>query len=499
SEEATATCPPDLAFDLAAVTQLPFGLTSVDDPDLLYFLQYYATEGRRRMSNWLARAGRYDEAVGAAIAAEGGPRELLWVAAVESNFEATARSRAGAVGMFQFMPQTGRSRGLRIDSVVDERRDPVLAARAAAHYLHDLDAALGSWPLALAAYNAGHGHVRSGIRDASATDFWELDDYGEIYGSARRYALRVMTIAIIDANRAAFDFDSVVPDDPWRFDVVDVAPNVRLSVLGQAVDLTATELQALNPSLVALRTPSDVESYPLRIPAGSTAAFVDSYDRLRARYGDTHRTATLRFGETVDDLAARFGVPARVIRAVNGLDPGVLVPYGSELVVPGDTPPRAEQPAGGRTVVVPRTRFAFADRVRLFYETNVGDTIADISRNFNVDPDHVCAWNDLDPDANLLDGMTLQLFVAPDFDTSTSVVLDESTVTAVPLGSEAWVAMQAAAQESAPQRRTYRVRRGDTPSAIATRFGIRVSDLARWNDLGDDLTIFAGELLVVGR
>lgn len=494
---APASVPPSLSFDVTAIRDLPFGLTRVDDPALLSFLEFYATEGRARMTSWLARAGRYRALIEPVLIEADLPPELFWVVAIESNFDPAATSRVGAAGLWQFMRATGRQYGLQVDRTLDERRDPLKATRAAADYFKDLYETFGSWPLALAAYNAGHGHVRGELREGNATDFWELEHYQAVFSSARRYALRAITVAIVDRNRAVFGYDAVVPHDPWRFDTVDAPPNTRLSLLAEAVDMSAAELLELNPSLVGHRTPDTGQPWPLRIPADTAERFVERYDRLAARYGNEHTEVVLRFGETIGDVAAEFGLPERVVRSINGIAYDAPSPYGATVLVPGTRGRSEPAPDEVRRVIVPQTRFAYADRVRVFYRTRSGDSLNAVAEHFEVDPFHVAAWNDIDPNAALISGLTLQLFIAPDFDLSGSVVLFEDDVQVLALGSPEWHAAQADAQEQ--RTRHHVVRPGDTVMGLASRYGVRSAEIVRWNDLGEEAMIFVGQRLVVGR
>lgn len=501
TERTEPSIPSALSFDADAITRLPFDLERIDDPNLLYFLEFYATEGRSRMVHWLTAGGRYRGLIEPILEAEGVPTELLWVVAVESDFDVFAESSASAVGMWQFRPRTARSYGLTIERDLDERQCPERSTEAAARYYRDLYDMFGSWMLAFAGYNAGHGHVRGEVRDANATDFWEMDESETLYSNARRYAMRILTIAIVDQNRAAFGLDELVDPEPWTFDVVEVPGNVRLSLLGEAVEMSADEIRALNPELTGLRTPSDRESWRLRIPAGSEESFVGSYDRLSARYGEEHEVIRLRFGETVEDVAERYGLPGRVLRSINGIEYGAASPYLSEVMVPTRRrDPLETPPPPPAHVLVPEPRFEFADRRAIFYETRAGDDLGRISAHFHVPIEHVAAWNDLEPTAALVSGLTLQLFVDPALDLSETIFWDASEVTAVHMNSPAHEALVAALEaEAESRRRTYTVRSGDTVMEIAARFGVRSRDIVRWNDLGESAMIIVGQTLVVGR
>ncbi len=497
--------PTDLSFDISAITDLPFDLQRVDHPVLLEFLEYYATEGRGRATRWLSSSGRYRDAILAEIEAQEAPIDLIWVAAIESGFDDEAVSHAGAVGMWQFMERTAVGRGMRIDRWVDERRDPAIATRYAVAYLVDRYERFGSWPIALAAYNAGAGHVRGELREHNVTDFWVMDRYGCLYSDARRYALRIITIAIIARNPAAFGMEGVVADPGRTWDEVEVDGGLRLSLVAEAVGSDVDELQALNPALRRPQTPPDVERWTLRIPAGTRDTFVRRFDDLESRYGGEHELVTLRFGETVAAVAERTGISERVLRAINDLGRYERAAYGTDLIVPleGRDPPRRDnddEDAEPPVIVLPQTRFAFADRRRVFYEVNTGDTPAEIAEHFGVGLYELAAWNDIDPRAALWSGMVLQVWVAPDADLADSVVLTDDDVRAVALNSPEYEALQAeSVQAQQRRRRTHTVGAGDTVIRIARRYGVRTSDIIRWNDLDDDGMIVIGQDLVVGR
>ena len=478
----------------------PLGLARIDDPAMRGFLDFYATEGLRRASGWRARAGRYRAWLEAELVARGAPPELVWVVAIESAFDPTAVSRAGAAGMWQLMPRTARALGLRVDATVDERFDPERSTDAAIDYLLSLHDRFRSWPVALAAYNAGQGHARSELRAYAVTDFWEMDDYGALYGDARRYALRVITFALIDQDPSRFGLDGVIADAPILWDTVTVAGGVRLSLIAQAAETDLDEIQALNPSLLRLTTPGDDEAYEVRIPVGKRDAFIENYDRLARAHGARHVEVTLRFGETVEDVAGRHGISARLLRAINGLERRDPSPYGATILVPARY---AERDAGSErtptTVITPATRFAYADRLHVFYVVNRQDRFEEVAAHFGVDRFQLAAWNDLDPRAALPEDVILQLWVDPARDWSDTVLWTASEVTALALGSPEWEAWEAARAAAPARQRTHTIRTGDTLIGIAERYGVRVSDLLRWNGLDDAGRIYAGQELRVSR
>jgi len=495
--------PVSLSFDPSAIVNLPLDLDHVYYPALLEFLEFYHTEGRNRAMRWRARSGRYQDMIYEIADELGAPRELIWVAAIESSFTPDVRSRAGALGMWQFMTRTAHGRGFRIDRYVDERLDPVISTRFGLEYLMSRYERFGTWPLALAAYNAGSGHVRGELRSNNINDFWVMDRYSCLYPGARRYAVRVFALAIIDLNPEVFGFDAVVYDEPWTYDVVDVPGGVRLALLGDAVGLSLSEMRALNPSLRNNQTPPG-ETFPLRIPYGSTSSFVESYDRLARRYGSSHELVRLRFGESLGQLAVQNGIPERVLRAINGLERFDRSPYGAELIVPTEGRRSQDDPRRDPGVILlPETRFSYPDRRQIFYAVHTGDTAVEIATHFGVSVHDLAAWNDIDPRAALWDDMVLQLFIDPDRSLDDSLVWRADEVLAFALGSPEHVAhldaQVAEARTTRARQRTHTVRRGETVIGIARRYGVRPSDLMRWNSLGDDAMIIVGQRLVVSR
>ena len=141
------------------------------DAQVLRYLDYFKNDpkGRSVMSNWLRRAGRYRDVFDKVLARHGLPRDLFYLAMIESGFESAARSRVGAGGVWQFMPGAARAYGLEVSYWIDGRRDPERAADAAARYLKDLYVRFGSWYLVFAAYNAGYGAVLRSITASCVT------------------------------------------------------------------------------------------------------------------------------------------------------------------------------------------------------------------------------------------------------------------------------------------------------------------------------------------
>mgnify|MGYP006189602111 CR=1 FL=1 len=169
-----------------------FGLTVHDEPSVRAYLDFFDGRGKPILAKWLSRMGRYETLIEHVLEEEGLPGDLIYVAMIESGFSPYATSPAAAAGVWQFIPTTATDMGLRVDRWVDERRDPVKATHAAARYLKLLYSRFESWPLALAAYNAGAGLMRSEIEKHNSNNYWRIQSNRGMYDETRRYVPKII-------------------------------------------------------------------------------------------------------------------------------------------------------------------------------------------------------------------------------------------------------------------------------------------------------------------
>lgn len=167
------------------------------------------TKGRKTVLQSYARRKKYERVLRAIFKEHGVPADMIALGLVESNYKPGARSHAGATGMWQFMKTTGRSYGLKINSRIDQRRDPVLSTIAAAHHLRDLYVEFNDWSLAMAAYNAGAGRVRRAIKKGRTRNFWTLARRGLLPRETRKYVPKIMAVMHIHNNPGAYGFPEI--------------------------------------------------------------------------------------------------------------------------------------------------------------------------------------------------------------------------------------------------------------------------------------------------
>jgi len=493
------------------------------DPQVLRYLDYFRGDpkGRAVMAGWLRRAGRYRAMFEKTLDRYGLPRDLIYVAMVESGFDFTSRSRTGAGGIWQFMPSAARMYGLEISYWVDGRRDPERSADAAARYLKDLYVRFGNWPLVFAAYNAGYGAVLTSIARYNTNDYWELCRHESgLPWESSIYVPKIIAAAIVGHNLEAFGFADLTPDAPYVFDRVDAPAGTTFAAIARAAGTRPEVVASLNSQLLRERTPPDRSPIAVRIPVGTGAAFAEAFEHARGS-GDRVDTVVLRFGETIDEVARARGLSPRELRKLNGVKDSGELRAGVTIVVPKrtiiaknekTTDKNGEKADSGEKgdregdsadtsdddqviVAVPDRIFSYEGRERIFYRTRDGDSIDEIAETFAVLPDDLIEWNNLDPTAKLQPKLILQVYVRKDFDPLGVLLVDSSKVRVVTLGSEEFLELETARRGK--KRVSYTARTGDTLAKVGRRYGLTAGDLARINRFSYNTELHEGQKIVV--
>ncbi len=224
---------------------------------------------------WLKRSGRYQEMIEGELRGRRLPEDLIWVAMIESGFDARAKSPAGAVGLWQFMPATGAVYGLARNAFMDQRKNPRMASQAAAHHLRDLYLRFGAWDLALAAYNMGYEQLLNAIDKYGTSDFNELARQEAIPSETAAYVPKIAAAAIVANNLERFGFDKVEVARPVDAAEIAVPPGTPLKVLAKASGVATSAIRTLNPDILGERVPPGRGDYLVMIPA-------DTVSRARA-------------------------------------------------------------------------------------------------------------------------------------------------------------------------------------------------------------------------
>jgi membrane-bound lytic murein transglycosylase D len=504
--EPTPPPPSDGVSNLTWLAKLELpGLPVRWDEHVVRYLEYFRDDprGHAMFATLLRHSGRFRDYLRRVLRQKALPEDLVFVAMIESGFDPAARSASGAAGLWQFMPETARIYGLAIDRWLDQRYDVELEAAAAIDHLGDLRRRFGSWELALAAYNMGHTGLSSVIRRYNTNDFWSLARIeGALPWETTLYVPKILAAAVVAHNLTTFGFGELVLDFPVETDQIDVAPGTPLSLVAQAAGCDAKEIEALNPELRAGRTPpagNGEAHYPVKVPRGKGTLLEQALRKLRKDATPLDRYV-VRFGETLEDIAASRKTTAQKLVDMNSIAPGEAVRGGTVLLVPPT--PATTQGASSRldaaskpSVVVRSDEFVYPDRRRVFYHVLVGDTLKEIASAMHVSVDELCRWNDIDPSARLQEGMTLQAFVAPDADLSHILVLAEADVRALAMGSDEFFA--ALEQSQGFKRMTVTAKAGDTLESIGRRYEVSARTMERINRRGRNDALKPGDTVIV--
>ena len=257
------------------------------------FIDRYSGRLRRSISYMLGASNFYMPIFEEALEMYQLPLELKYLPIIESALNPTAVSRVGAAGLWQFMPATGKQYGLKLNSLVDERRDPVKSSQAAARYLRDLYKIFGDWNLVIAAYNCGPENINKAIRRANnVTSLKGADgeplpvvkDYWHIYPYLPRET-RGYVPAFIAANyiMTYYSLHNICPMTtrlPAKSDTVMVSRNVHLEQVAEVVGLNIDLLRSLNPMYRRDVVPGATEPSPLRLPMADVGRFLDLEDSV---------------------------------------------------------------------------------------------------------------------------------------------------------------------------------------------------------------------------
>ena len=259
------------------LSMVPYPFADLQLPDLpvvwndtvLRFIDFFTKEARGRsvMVSWLKRKSRYEALIKSELERMHLPTALIYVAMIESGYDPKATSPVGAAGIWQFMPQLATVYGLALNHWIDRRRAPERQTLAALHYLQALFERFESWPLALAAYNAGDNAVLSAIQRYNTNDYWTLCQLeAGLPWSTSLYVPKILAAAIVGENLAYFGFDesTIAPLPSYNYATVTVPQSLTVAQIARVADVEEAIVSELNPDLRRNRTPPG-EAFAIRL------------------------------------------------------------------------------------------------------------------------------------------------------------------------------------------------------------------------------------------
>jgi len=301
------------------------------------WVDYWQTGAAPWFPDFLRRMGSFEQTVDSALAARAMPPSLRYLPLIESGYNPGARSRASAVGMWQFMAGTASEFGMHVTPFVDDRRDPFKSTEAAVGFLSELHDDFSSWFLALAAYNGGPNRARRILRryapleQPSDSLFWALREHWP--RETRDFLPKLVGAMRVAENPERYGYGPVEREEPFRFDEVTVPEATTFDVLARAAEVDEAEIRRLNPELYRGFTPPG-QSVVLRVPYGHASSFQAKYALIPSNERMTvieHRVAP---GETLSHIAQRYGIRLVDLQAAN---PDVRPRYlriGARVTVP---------------------------------------------------------------------------------------------------------------------------------------------------------------------
>lgn len=386
---------------------------------VLTWVHAFTNQKKGFIEGSLSRATQYLPMVQQVFEEEGIPRDLAFLAVVESGFKNTAKSRAKAVGMWQFIKSTGRIYGMTGNAWVEERRDPIKATRAAARYLKRLYEITGDWYLALAGYNAGPLTVERAAAGLGSRNYWDMARSRFLRNETKHYVPQLCAAILIGRHPEKYGL-TVVQMPPYVYETVAVERQTRLAVVARHAGVSEAALKELNPELLRGMTPPG--RYILRVPPGLGASTQRALAGLSPRERVETRSYTVRKGDTLAKVAARFKVSPEDLLETNGI-PRSGFRVGRRLQIPPPSPvapppalARSEQPLEplpeipGTTVAAPPTEPAppaanpteaqpsapapeVSEARPTFHRVKPGETLYAIGTRYGIPLESLRKWN----------------------------------------------------------------------------------------------------------
>lgn len=449
------------------------------------YIKYYQGKGRKYFTLYLQRMGKYKHLLKKVLREEGLPEDIIYLAMVESGFNPNAYSRAGAVGIWQFIRSTGRIYGLTINNYIDERRDPEKSTRAAAKFLKRLYAELDDWYLTMAAYNFSKRKLVRAMRRHKTRDFWKLRT---IPRETRNHIPKIIAAAIISKNPSAYGFRNIQYMKPISYDKVHIDKCIDLAVASKCAKADYLELKSLNPELRTWFTPPYPDGYTLKIPSGTKETFKKNYAAVPDKLKVSKVIHRVRRGETLSLIARRYHTTIHNIKSVNSLRSIHRLSIGQKLVIPA--PPKSEIAYRNKYKKRQTTSYSSTPKnkenyKKVTYRIKKGDTLSEIAEKYNTTATSLKRWNNLAYKRFIYPGQKITIWVKKN--TSPGIFNFGSSVT---------YAMERDRNNSS-DRRIYVVKRGDTLWQIAREHGVKLNKLLKHNNKSKRSIIKPGEKIII--
>lgn len=449
-----------------------------------HWLKYFQGRGRRHFVRWLERAEKYRNVIEPILVETEVPRDLLFLAVIESGLNLHARSSVNATGPWQFMAGTGKKFGLRINWWIDERKDIIASTYAAAHYLKALHGIFGKWELALASYNAGEYRVAHAISRQKTEDYWKL----RLPSQTRWFVPKFMAALEIGRNPAAYGFGTPKVD-PVRFDIVRVEDSTDLRHIASGAGCTVMTIKNLNPAIKRWATPPDMV-VEIKVPHGTAGRVRAALAELPPGDRVSWHRHRIRRGETMSRIAERYEIAQSELKRINGISNVHSIREGAVLLIPvrdaGGGSSHPAEPAYRKPPPMPdriavRKYSPPEGHRKILYTVRDRDTLGEIAERFGVGLSRLRGWNDLRYRSLIHPGDNLVIYLPP------GAASPEETSQEGRPGD----------QEGSRKKILHVVSKGETLYAISRKYRTRVSDILAWNSSLNKDRLFPGDRILI--
>lgn len=471
------------------------------------FINMYLNKKRGLVADMLALHSYYGPIFVEELIKEGMPTELQYLPVIESAINPNAISRAGAAGLWQFMPATAKGLGMEVNSLVDERRDARLSSRNAARYLKQLYEIYKDWSLAIAAYNCGPGNVNKALRRAGEgkKDFWEI--YNFLPAETRGYVPVFIAANYVMNYYGKHGISPTIIKRHLTTDTVVVNKYIHFNQIAAVLNIPVDEIRMLNPQYLKDIIPGDYRPYTLTLPTQQCLSYVMSEKRIVDYDAELYARRSHVEPGTTDVPVAPTGD--------NGL---ANLAEASKQTLNAEVNQEIAQTQVTEHMVVKT------------HTVSRGESLRDIARQYGVSATDIKRWNKLRR-GKVKEGDELKIEVfervspddvkvvaAPEVAQVTPQELRENlggaaqtqqgaetkADTAAATAKAATTATKAKAaapkaqpKAAAPKTTTYKVKSGDNLGAIAAKFGTTVSAIQAANGMGKKTNIRAGQTLKI--
>ncbi|MCP1727076.1 membrane-bound lytic murein transglycosylase D [Natronospira proteinivora] len=411
------------------------------------------------------------------IEERGLPTELALLPIVESAYDPFAYSHGRAAGMWQFIPSTGRHFGLKQNWWYDGRRDFIASTDAALTYMENLAERFdGDWELALAAYNAGGGNVSRAIRrnrqQSRDLDYWSL----RLPRETMHYVPKMMALREVIENPEKYGVSLRPIDNEPRIAVVELDGQLDLALAAELAEMDIDEVYRLNAGFNRWATDPD-GPHRLVVPIDRKKALKSGLADLDPEERISWHRHEIQPGESLNVIARRYNITVEMLQDVNELRDNVIR-TGDHLLVP-QAMASADAYSGSVSQRLERIQNTQrGNRERVNYQVQPGDSFWSIAQQYNVNVRQLAQWNGMAPGDTLRVGQSLTVWVD-----DPALAQAGNRLRSGPADRERQV--------------NYQVRSGDSLARIASRFGVSVNDLLRWNSLSADDYLQPGQKLTI--